>query len=98
MIHVCAAIGYAPGAGDQPVKNVPSALTSMPWAAIVVASVVGATNSPLEFCTLANVKPASVASLRSTYPIAPGVDEMIWATPGLPSPACVPSGHSTSEP
>src|SRR5262245_20218306 len=29
--------------------------------------------------------------------MAPGVDFTIWATPELPSPACVPAGHSSSE-
>src|SRR6478672_12079962 len=97
MIHVCAAIGYEASPSAQPRKNVRSSLTFVPSAAAVVASSVGSMYLPALFLTEANFKLLAFASLRSTYPIAPSVEDSIWATPLLPSPAWVPAGHSRSD-
>src|SRR3569833_3308430 len=72
--------------------------TSMPSPAADAAAVVGSTNLPAWFLTLANFRPEALASDRSTKPMAPLVDFTIWATPPLPWPACVSEGHSTVEP
>src|SRR3954451_5017094 len=98
MIHVCAAIGYASSLSAQPTKKGRSSLIFVPLAAADVASSVGSTNLPALFFTEAKVRLLALASLRSMYPMAPSVPVMIWATPLLPAPACVPCGHSSSEP
>src|SRR3954454_2437314 len=97
MIHVCAAMGYEASPSAQPRKKVRSSLILAFSAAAVVASSVGWTYLPALFLTEANFNLLAFASLRSTYPIAPSVADTIWATPLLPSPACVPAGHSNSD-
>src|SRR5262245_21597998 len=87
MIHVGDVIGYAAAPDALSGLYVRSALILVASTAAAAPSVLGATKDPDEFWIDAKLRPAALASLKSTYPMAPSVEEIACATPALPCAA-----------